>query len=229
LPGEARLDWQTVCEISTRMGYPMHYEKVEQIFDEFVALTHEYQGLCYENLGTKGRLWPAPDASAPDGIQVLFDDGFPTKDGRGKLVPCEFTPAKELPDLEYPFVLNTGRLLEHWHTGTMTRRSYALDAIQPEAFAEMDAGDLERLGIPSGSSAKVSSRRGTIHLTVHASTRISQGSIFIPFHFREAAANVLTIDEVDPVGKIPEFKFCAVRVEPLVSTDADTVGSQAAE
>jgi formate dehydrogenase major subunit len=228
-PGEARLDWQTVCEISTRMGYPMRYENAEQIFDEFVSLADAYQGLDYQNLGTTGRLWPAPDRSARDGIQILFDDGYPTKDGRGKLVPCEFTPAKELPDPDYPFILNTGRLLEHWHTGTMTRRSYALDAIQPEAFAELHPDDLERLGIASGSLVAVSSRRGTIHLKARATTRVSPGGIFIPFHFREAAANVLTIDAVDPFGKIPEYKFCAVKVEPIAPAEADSAGSRAAE
>jgi len=215
LPGDARLDWQIVCEISTRMGYPMHYDKVERIFDEFASLTDSYQGLDYEILGTTGRLWPAPDRSAPDGIQILFDDGFPTADGRGKLVPCEYTPGKEQPDAEFPFVLNTGRLLEHWHTGTMTRRSYALDAIAPEAYGEMNPEDLRRLGVVDGGMVRVRSRRGEIEIKIVASSRVSPGSIFIPFHFREAAANVLTTDAIDPIGKIPEFKFCAVRVETL--------------
>jgi formate dehydrogenase major subunit len=214
-PGDARLDWQIVCEIATRMGYPMHYERVEDIFDEFVSLSPSYQGLDYEILGATGRLWPAPDRSALDGVQILFGDAFPTGDGRGKMVPCEYTPAREVPDLDYPFVLNTGRLLEHWHTGTMTRRAYALDAIQPEAFVEVHPDDLERLGIADRAPVAVVSRRGRIELPAKASRRVSPGSVFIPFHFREAAANVLTIDEVDPFGKIPEFKFCSVRVEPL--------------
>jgi len=214
-PGEARLDWEIVCEIGTRMGYPMRYERVEEIFAEFVALAPSYEGLDYEILGRTGRLWPAPDREAPDGEQILFGEAFPTADGRGKLVPCEYTPAKELPDEAFPFVLNTGRLLEHWHTGTMTRRSYALDAIMPEAFAEMHPDDLARLGIADGAQVAVVSRRGRIELPARASRRVSPGSMFIPFHFREAAANVLTIDEIDPLGKIPEFKFCAVRVEKI--------------
>src|SRR4029453_15711763 len=109
-PGDARLDWEIVCEISNRMGYPMKYDKVEDIFDEFVSLTNEYKGLSYDVLGSTGRLWPAPDRSAPDGIQILFDDGFPTADTRGKLVPASFQPPRELPDDEFPFVLNTGRV-----------------------------------------------------------------------------------------------------------------------
>lgn len=214
-PGDARLDWQIVCEISSRMGYPMPYSSASEIFDEFVALTHEYKGLDYDILGDGGRLWPAPDRSAPDGVQVLFDEGFPTPNGRGKLVPCEYQPAKELPDEAYPFVLNTGRILEHWHTGTMTRRSYALDAIAPAAFVELHPDDLVRMGIQDGAPVAVSSRRGRIELSARSSRHVAPGSVFIAFHFREAAANVLTTDAIDPFGKIPEFKFCAVNVVPV--------------
>ena len=218
-PGEARLDWRVVCEIATRMGYPMRYASAEEIFAEFVSLAPSYEGLDYDLLGRAGRLWPSPDREAPDGLQILFDNGFPTgPERRGKLVPCEFTPAKELPDEAYPFVLNTGRVLEHWHTGTMTRRSYALDALSPSAFVEVHPEDLERLGIPDGAPVSVLSRRGRIELPTRSSRRVNPGSVFIPFHFREAAANVLTTDAIDPFGKIPEFKFCAVRIEPLVAT-----------
>ncbi|MRG97691.1 formate dehydrogenase subunit alpha [Polyangium spumosum] len=225
-PGEARLDWQIVCDISSRMGYPMPYQRVEEIFDEFTSLTDAYQNLDYDILGKEGRLWPAPDRAAEDGVQILFDDGFPTPDGRGKLVPCEYTPARETPDAEYPFVLNTGRLLEHWHTGTMTRRSYALDALAPEAFVEVHPEDLERLGVRPGERVRVTSRRGTIELVAKPTTKVGVGSVFIAFHFREAAANVLTIDAIDPFGKIPEFKFCAVR---LSRADGDGHAAEAAE
>ncbi len=129
-------------------------------------------------------------------------------------MPAEFAPAKELPDEAYPFVLNTGRLLEHWHTGTMTRRSRALAELQPEARVDMNPGDLETLGIADGDLVEVASRRGRIVLKATSTERMASGSVFIPFHFREAAANLLTIDELDPAGKIPEYKFCAVRVSP---------------
>jgi formate dehydrogenase major subunit len=129
-------------------------------------------------------------------------------------VPAEWLPAKELPDEEFPFVLNTGRLLEHWHTGSMTRRSFALDAIQPAAMVFIANEDAARMGISEGDFVRVTSRRGSIELAAKLSHRETPGSCFIPFHFREAAANLLTIDEIDPMGKIPEFKFCAVRVEP---------------
>ena len=123
-------------------------------------------------------------------------------------------PARELPSDEYPFVLNTGRLLEHWHTGSMTRRSFALDSISPKAQRLHQPRDADRMGIADGEFVRVTSRRGTIELEAKISHRETPGSCFIPFHFREAAANLLTIDEIDPFGKIPEFKFCAVRVEP---------------
>ena len=145
---------------------------------------------------------------------MFADRRFPTPSGKGKLVPAEFAPAAELPDDEYPFVLNTGRRLEHWHTGTMTRRSRALHAIRPEPNVDVHPADLERIGASDGDYVEVASRRGRIVLRAAASDRQLPGSVFIPFHFREAAANLLTIDELDPSGKIPEFKFCSVRITP---------------
>ncbi len=136
-PGEARDDWRIVCDVATAFGYPMAYESPAEVFAEFTSLAPSYAGLTYENLGLTGKLWPCPDPETGDGTQVLMGDTFPTPNGLGQFVPCEFEPAKELPDEEYPFVLNTGRLLEHWHTGTMTRRSKALHAIAPIPEVEM--------------------------------------------------------------------------------------------
>ncbi len=209
-PGQARPDWQIICEIATRMGYPMRYDSPEEIFRELAALSPNLAGLSYERLGSTGELWPCPDPDQP-AQSVIFVDSFPT--GRGKFVPAEFAPAKELPDDEYPLVLNTGRVLEHWHTGTMTRRSKALDAIEPEAFVEIHPEDLSALGVQDGEFVRVSSRRGSIVLKARIGARTQKGSVFIPFHFREASANLLTNDVLDPFGKIPEFKFCAVKVE----------------
>lgn len=214
-PGEARLDWQIICELSTRLGYPMHYNSPDEIFDEMCALTNNYATLSYEHLGPTGKLWPCDDPTQSDGETVLFSDSFPTPSGKGTFVPCQFTPAKELPDDDYPLILNTGRLLEHWHTGTMTRRAQVLDALQPIPFVEMNAEDMTQLQIQEGEKVKVSSRRGEIQLEARHSSSIQRGSVFIPFHFREAAANELTIDALDPDGKIPELKFCAVRIEPI--------------
>jgi len=136
-------------------------------------------------------------------------------------VPCLYRPADELPDDEYPFVLNTGRVLEHWHTGSMTRRSKALDAIQPEAFVGIHPDDLQRLNADDGQWMRITSRRGSIELAARSDRGLQPGEVFIPFHFREAAANTLTNDALDPHGKIPEFKICAVQVTP-VETAADT-------
>jgi formate dehydrogenase major subunit len=212
-PGEARLDWQVLCDLATRLGYPMRYGSPEEVFAEFAALTTNYRGLSYARLDRTGMLWPCPDPEHAGGQAVLFGERFPTPTGRGKLVPCAPVPPQELPDAEFPLVLNTGRLLEHWHTGTMTRRSGALDALEPGPFVEVHPEDLARQGVADGDRVTVRSRRGAIRLPVRASAAVQPGSVFIPFHFREAAANVLTVDALDPYGKIPEFKFCAVRIE----------------
>ena len=214
-PGQARVDWRITAEISSRMGYPMHYDSPEQIFDEMAALTENYRTLRYANLGKTGKLWPNPDPERGDGSEILFEDGFPTPSGRARFVPAEWTAAPELPDEEFPLVLNTGRLLEHWHTGSMTRRAVALDRIEPEAFVGVHPGDAEALGLAEGQRVRVVSARGSVVLKARLTERECPGAVFMPFHFREAAANLLTLDELDPDGKIPEFKFCAVRLEPL--------------
>lgn len=212
-PGQARLDWEILAEVARRMGHPMAYGSAEEIFAALTALAPSYRGLTYRNLAPHGKLWPRPDPEGGEGIRLLFGDRFPTPSGRGKFVPCEYRPAAEVPDADYPFVLNTGRLLEHWHTGVMTRRARALARLRPEAFCEMHPEDLARLGVEPEGWVTVTSRRGSIALRARASRRVAAGTVFVPFHFREAAANALTNDQLDPFGKIPEFKYCAVRVD----------------
>ncbi|MHC4939600.1 MAG: formate dehydrogenase subunit alpha [Planctomycetota bacterium] len=211
-PGEARLDWEVICDIGTRLGYEMRYENASEIFDEFAGLTSAYATLSYDHLGRFGKLYPCPDPKRSDGTVVMFGDGFPTENGKARFVPAEHTGADELPDEEYPFILSTGRVLEHWHTGVMTRRSHTLHAREPEAFVEIHDEDCEELGIGHGDLVTVESRRGEITLKVRRRSRVQKGTVFIPFHYREAAANTLTTDKLDPDGKIPEFKFCAVKV-----------------
>ncbi|RMG41916.1 MAG: formate dehydrogenase subunit alpha [Planctomycetota bacterium] len=211
-PGQAREDWHILCEVSERFGLRGDYAGPHEIFEEFAELTDNYRGLTYENLGMSGKLWPCPDPENGDGRAVLFDAGFPTPSGKGRFVLCPYRPPHERPDEGYPWVLTTGRVLEHWHTGSMTRRSRTLHARQPEAFAAMHPDDLEGLGLRDGQRATIASRRGAITLTLRADETVERGMVFIPFHFREAAANVLTVDALDPDGKIPEFKYCAVRV-----------------
>ncbi len=212
-PGQARVDWEVVQDIANRIGLGWTYTSARDVFEEIVSVMASYTNLSYDNLGLTGKLYPNPDPEHSDGIVVMFGEKFNTDDGLAHLVPAEWLPARELPDEQFPFVLNTGRLLQHWHTGSMTRRSYALNAIEPEAHVFVNPDDAAGLGIADGGMARVSSRRGSIVLAVRVSHREARGNCFIPFHFREAAANLLTIDEIDPFGKIPEFKFCAVRIE----------------
>ncbi|MCY3824293.1 MAG: formate dehydrogenase subunit alpha [Nitrospinae bacterium] len=208
-PGLAREDWRIVAELSERLGYPMDYESEAEIFDEIASLTPFMAGMSYDRLGGHGLLWPCARPNHK-GTEILFGKSFPS--GRGKLIPVQYAPARELPDEDYPFVLNTGRNIYHWHTGAITRRAQALEAAEPGPYVEMSPDDMKRMRIRNDSNVLVESRRGEITLPVRASTRVRPGQVFIPFHYVEAAANLLTVDDLDPYGKIPEFKFCAVRV-----------------
>jgi formate dehydrogenase major subunit len=214
-PGQAREDWKIIQEISNRVGLPMDYDHPSEVFAELVSVMPAYANLTWENIEGPGKLYPNPDPETSDGIVVLFDEAFSTPDGRAQLKPAEWMAANELPDPEFPIVLNTGRLLQHWHTGSMTRRSFALDTIAPEALVYLNQADVERLGVREGEYVRVSSRRGSIEIKLAISNRETPGACFIPFHFREAAANLLTNDAIDPFGKIPEFKFCAVRIDAI--------------
>ena len=160
---------------------------------------------------------------APDrpGNEILFGEGFPTESGRGKIVPAALTPPDELPDENYPMVLSTGRVLEHWHTGAITRRAGILNGLEPEAVASLNPKDLTRLGLGAGSDIQVSTRRGEITLKARLDRDVPEGMVFIPFCYSEAAANLLTNPQLDPYGKIPEFKFCAAKVTPAQQQAAE--------
>jgi formate dehydrogenase alpha subunit len=211
-PGEAREDWRILCEVAARLGYPMDYAGAEAIMEEIASLTPSYAGITYERLGEKGLQWPCPTREHP-GTKFLHEQGFAR--GKGKFHPVAFLPPQELPDREYPFVLTTGRILQHFHTGTMTRRSEVLDDLVPTGQLEISPPDAERLGVASGQKVAVSSRRGRIEIPVGLTERVAEGVVFLSFHFKEHPANALTIAALDPVAKIPEFKACAVRVEKL--------------
>lgn len=209
-PGDARLDWQILCDLSTRMGYPLHYSGPEAILAEIGAAVPEYRGITWERLeGGQGLQWPCPAVDHP-GTRFLFADGFPR--GRGKLHGIHYEPATEPPDADYPYILTTGRVLFHWHGGVISRRSEGLDAIAPEALVEIHPADALRLGIADAGPVRVSSRRGEVSAKARVTERPLPGTIFMTFHYAEAAANLLTIDSLDPLAKIPEFKVCAVRV-----------------
>jgi len=174
------------------------------------SLTPAFQGITYERIEREGGVhWPCPHPDHP-GSPYLFADRFPR--GRGRFVPLQFRPPAEWPDEEYPFILSTGRVLYHWHGGALTRRS-RLDDIYPEPTVEIHPEDAERLGIRNGDRVRVRSRRGEITVTARVTARSPKGTVFIPFHFAEAAANELTNDALDPTAKIPDYKVCAVQVE----------------
>jgi formate dehydrogenase major subunit len=209
-PGQARLDWQITQEIANRMGAHWTYESPEEVFAEMAGLTPDYAGITYAKMGQMGIVWPCPTPDHP-GTEVIFTDSFPR--GRGLFSPAEFADPAELPSPEHPLVLITGRTLQHWHTGTMTRRAKVLDSLQPDPFVEMHPADMDALGIADGERVRVISPRGSIELKAVVLNQVAQGTVFIPFHFKEAPANALTSERLDPFGKIPDFKFSAVRVE----------------
>ena len=210
-PGEARPDGVILCDLASRMGYPMSYPDPAAIQEEIASLTPIYAGITYDRLEqAEGLQWPCPSRDHP-GTPVLHAQRFSR--GLGKFHAVEFIPPRELPDEEYPFILSTGRILQHFHTGTMSRRSEVLDSLVPVGTVEIHPEDARRLGVAEGEPVRVSSRRGRIEIAAHVTERVVPGTVFLAFHFREAPANRLTIAALDPVAKIPEFKVCAVRIE----------------
>ena len=211
-PGSARQDLWIIEQIAQRMGLDWHYGGPEPVFEEMRASMDSIRGMSWQRLQAEDAItYPCATPEDP-GQAVMFGDGFPTKDGRGKFVPCDLTDPDELPDQDYPLVLLTGRLLEHWHTGAITRRAPILDQLEPEAVAHLPPVALEDLGIAAGGRIRVESRRGAIELMARADVGVQPGTVFIPFCFAEAAVNLLTNAALDPDGKIPEVKYCAIRV-----------------
>jgi len=211
-PGEARADWEIVCQVSTAMGYPMRYGHPSEIMDEAASLVPIYGGISFERIEEQGLQWPCPDADHP-GTPYLHGASFTR--GAGRFHPTPFREAVELPDEEYPLLLTTGRILQQYHTGTMTRKSEGLELLAGGPLVEVHPDDAGELRLKDGQKALVTSRRGTVTVAVRVTERSRKGSVFMSFHYREAAANLLTNDALDPVAKIPEYKVCAVRVEPV--------------
>ncbi len=216
-PGDAKPDLWIIQQIAQRMGLPWNYEGPEcgvaAVYEEMrQAMSAVIEGITWERLERESSVtYPCLSEDDP-GQPTVFIDEFPTRDGRVKLVPADIIPADERPDAQYPFVLITGRQLEHWHTGSMTRRATVLDAIEPVATASLNGIDMRKLGIEAGDVITVASRRGTVALSVRRDDGTPTGAVFIPFAYYEAAANLLTNAALDPFGKIPEFKYCAVAV-----------------
>ncbi|MHB1298348.1 MAG: formate dehydrogenase subunit alpha [Gemmatimonadaceae bacterium] len=215
-PGNARGDLDIVLDLSRRLGVPSPYANAAEVFDEIARVTPSWRGVSHARLRERvgGLQYPVPDSSHA-GTDFLFDEAFPTADGKALMVPVEYMPPAELPDAEFPFFMNTGRQMYHWHTGTMTRRSTALDARESTATVELNPADAAAIGVADGEEVSITSRRNTIRIAVRVSERVARHQVFIPMHYREAAANLLTNPALDPYAGIPEFKVCAVRVEAV--------------
>ena len=213
-PGDAKEDFWLLNEMGRRMGLDWTYTHPRDVFAEMRTCMDSIAGITWERLERESSVtYPCVKEGDP-GEPVVFVDRFPTANGRGTFVPADLIPAAERPDADYPMVLITGRQLEHWHTGAMTRRAAALDSIEPEPVASLHPLDLEGLGVPPGDILTIASRRGSISLYARADDGMPRGAVFVPFCYYEAAANMLTNPVLDPFGKIPEFKYCAVKVTP---------------
>ena len=209
-PGEAKTDWEAIAGLSNKMGYPMHYTSAKEIFEEVTNVTPSYAGITYKRLEKEGLQWPCPTHDHK-GTKFLHKDRFSR--GLGLFTAIEFIPPNELPDKDYPFLLSTGRVLYHYHTGTMTTRAVGPSERCPESLVEINPIDAENSGIADGQMVKVTSRRGTVEAKAHITQKSAPGTIFMNFHFAAAPVNLLTNPALDPTGKIPEYKVCAVKLE----------------
>ncbi|MCP9483513.1 formate dehydrogenase subunit alpha [Shimia sp. CNT1-13L.2] len=213
-PGEAREDWSITVELAQRIGLNWDYTDVSQVFDEMKKTMKSLDNITWERLKTETITYPSLHETDP-GQAIVFGDGFPRPEGRARFTPASVIPPDEAPDAEFPMIMTTGRQLEHWHTGSMTRRSKVLDAVEPEANCSLNPRTLKLMGIEPGEMIRLSTRRGSIEIMARADRAIAEDMVFVPFAYVEAAANILTNPALDPYGKIPEFKFSAVKVEKI--------------
>ncbi|MEN8195950.1 MAG: molybdopterin-dependent oxidoreductase, partial [Pseudomonadota bacterium] len=219
-PGEARPDWEITQAIAQGMGLDWNYGHPGEVFAEMKQVMKSLDNITWERLEAEDVVTYPCDAPDKPGNEILFAEGFPTVSGRARIVPAELVEPDEMPDDDYPMILTTGRMLEHWHTGAMTRRASVLDALEPEAVVSVSPRDVARLGLTPGDWVRVGTRRGAISLRVRQDGGVPEGALFIPFCFAEAPANFLTNPQLDPFGKIPEFKFCAAKLEPVTEPTA---------
>ncbi|MFZ1815933.1 MAG: formate dehydrogenase subunit alpha [Rhizobiaceae bacterium] len=220
LPGEARQDWELVRDIANGLGLGWNYGHISEVYGEMQLVMPSLKNIAWERLEREDAVTYPADAPDRPGNAILFRESFPTADGRGRIVPADLLAPDEVPDDEYPMVLTTGRLLEHWHTGAMTRRAGVLDTIEPEGIAAMNPREIEKRGFTAGGMIRVETRRGAVEAVLRADREVADGMVFIPFCFNESPANRLTNPKLDPFGKIPEFKFCAARVLPSTQSEA---------
>jgi formate dehydrogenase major subunit len=219
-PGEAREDWQITVELAQRLGLDWGYTDVSQVFAEMKQVMSSLDNITWQRLETETVTYPSLSPTDP-GQAVVFGNGFPRPDGRARFTPASLVSPDEAPDAEFPMIMTTGRQLEHWHTGSMTRRASVLDAVEPEANCSLHPKTLRALGAEPGDMLRLTTRRGSIEIMARADRAVAEDMVFVPFAYVEAAANVLTNPAVDPYGKIPEFKFSAVRVEAVTKIAAE--------
>ncbi len=209
-PGQSRSDWETICDVSTKLGYPMSYDSAGQIMDEIASVTPIYGGISFDRIDSVGLQWPCPDKDH-SGTEYLHKGRFTR--GKGKFHTVHFKAPAESPDAKYPFVLSTGRQLYQFHTGTMTRKSAAINQVSPTGYVEIHIDDAGKLGIADGDKVEVATIRGKVFTLAKVTKNIEKGWLFMPFHFYEGPANMLTIDALDPLAKIPEYKVCAATIQ----------------
>lgn len=220
MPGEARQDWELLVSLANRVGLDWNYSHVSEVYTEMAAVMPSLNNIDWDRLIKEDVVTYPVSEPGGFGNEVIFTDGFPSADGRGKIVTTDLLPPDEVPDEEYPMVLTTGRLLEHWHTGAMTRRSQVLDALEPEGIAAMNPHEIDRRGLKAGDMIAVETRRGTIEAVLRADREVADNMIFVPFCFNESPANRLTNPKLDPFGKIPEFKYCAAKIFAISQREA---------
>ena len=213
-PGEAREDWWIIVELAKRLGLQWNYGHPRDVFVEMKSVMKSLDNITWDRLEQETVTYPSLSPEDP-GQPIVFGDGFPTPDGRAKFTPASIVAPDETPNEDYPMILITGRQLEHWHTGSMTRRTTVLDALEPEANCSLHPRTLRSLGASPGEVIRLKTRRGSINLMARADRSISEDCVFVPFAFTEAAANLLTNAALDPFGKIPEFKFSAAKIETI--------------
>jgi formate dehydrogenase major subunit len=220
-PGQAREDWWITVELAKRLGLNWSYSHPREVFAEMKRSMKSLNNITWERLEAENVVaYPSLSETDP-GQAIVFGEGFPRADGRARFTPAKIIAPAEIPDSEYPFILTTGRQLEHWHTGSMTRRAHVLDTIEPQANASLSPRTMKRLGIMAGDMINVETRRGSISIMARADRAISEDMVFVPFAYVEAAANILTNPQVDPYGKIPEFKFAACRIGKIGAVAAE--------
>jgi formate dehydrogenase major subunit len=213
-PGEAREDWSITVDLARRIGLDWPYQDVSEVFAEMKLNMKSLNNITWDRLETETITYPSLSETDP-GQAIVFGDGFPRDGGRARFTPASVIAPDEAPDADYPMIMTTGRQLEHWHTGSMTRRSRVLDAVEPEANCSLHPSTLRQMGVEPGEMIRLSTRRGSIEIMARADRAVAPDMVFVPFAYVEAAANILTNPAIDPYGKIPEFKFAAVKIEKI--------------